>query len=424
MSNQAVMAVKLIDYAAMPLEKLYAAFRTCYSSDTPIEIWEKIRTEKISHDKIRQFINERLKTGHASPLEQVVFWFGISNVSRSLSHQFVRHRIGISFEQQSQRYVKFKEDKLSYVIPESWNRAGLGEDYAELTAKISALYARALAAGVPAEDARFVLPNAAPTNFQVMVNFAEMLHICDLRLVRAGAVGNPADGRPDALRDQKDSARGRRLPAAQVRREPDGLLRRIAGGLAQVPAGQGQTAQKRALRAVQFIWQPEGSGPDGERISRSRGKRTALSDPAAPAENEMVSDSNGSSAAIPPELKDAIRSFNRGDYFAASEQFETVGHAADESLKDVIGALHRVAAGLHLRFARGGRQSTINLLSQAMMSLDELRPARAGIDVERLFKELGRSPTICAPAPKSSKPDRSSTRRACSWNAAAPPESS
>ncbi len=82
--------------------------------------------------------------------------------------------------------MKFKEDKLSYVIPESWNRAGLGDDYAELTAKISALYARALAAGVPAEDARFVLPNAAPTNFHVMVNFAEMLHICDLRLcVRA-----------------------------------------------------------------------------------------------------------------------------------------------------------------------------------------------------------------------------------------------
>ena len=71
MSNQEVMAVKLIDYAAMPLEKLYAAFRTCYSADTPIEIWEKIRTEKIGPDKIRQFISERLKTGHASPLEQV-----------------------------------------------------------------------------------------------------------------------------------------------------------------------------------------------------------------------------------------------------------------------------------------------------------------------------------------------------------------
>lgn len=91
---------------------------------------------------------------------------------------------------------------------------------------------------------------------------------------------------------------------------------------------------------------------------------------------------------MPPELKDAIRTFNQGDYFAASEQFEIVGHAAEDSLKDIIGALHRVAAGLHLRFARGGRQSTINLLSQAMMALDEMRPARAGIDVDRLYDEL------------------------------------
>src|SRR5712692_6452684 len=186
MTNQATMQVRLIDYAKAPLEKLYAAFRTCYSSDTPIEIWEKIETQKISREKIREFIGERLKTGHASPLEQVVFWFAIAGVSRSLSHQFVRHRIGISFEQQSQRYVKFKQDKLAFVLPESWKRAQLDDEFAELLARTSELYAKALKAGIPAEDARFVLPNAAPTNFHVMVNFAEMLHICDLRLcVRA-----------------------------------------------------------------------------------------------------------------------------------------------------------------------------------------------------------------------------------------------
>ncbi|HYA35204.1 MAG TPA: FAD-dependent thymidylate synthase [Candidatus Binataceae bacterium] len=186
MTNKAQMQVKLIDYAADPLEKLYAAFRTCYSSDTPIEVWQKIKSEKITHDKIREFIAERLKTGHASPLEQVVFWFGIANVSRSLSHQFVRHRIGISFEQQSQRYVKFKQDKLAFVMPESWQRAGMADEFEHYLDRTSDLYARALKAGIPAEDARFVLPNAAPTNFQVMVNFAEMLHICDLRLcVRA-----------------------------------------------------------------------------------------------------------------------------------------------------------------------------------------------------------------------------------------------
>src|SRR5260370_42240105 len=78
--NQAKMQVKLIDYAQQPLEKLYAAFRTCYSSDTPIEVWDKIKSEKITHEKIREFITERKKTDHASRLEQLVFWFGIANV--------------------------------------------------------------------------------------------------------------------------------------------------------------------------------------------------------------------------------------------------------------------------------------------------------------------------------------------------------
>ncbi len=180
------MEVKLIDCAVDPLEKLYAAYRTCYSSDTPVEIWDKIRGEEIPKERIRSFIAERLKTGHSSPLEQVVFWFAIAGVSRSLSHQFVRHRIGISFEQQSQRYVRFKEERLEYVLPESWRRAGLAEEFRELVDRTTKIYRRALEAGIPAEDARFVLPNAAPTNFQVMVNFAEMLHIADVRLcVRA-----------------------------------------------------------------------------------------------------------------------------------------------------------------------------------------------------------------------------------------------
>src|SRR6266704_5175555 len=149
--NAATMEVKLIDFARAPLEKLYAAFRTCYSADTPIEIWQKIEAEKISRDRIREFIGERLKTGHASPLEQIVFWFAIAGVSRSLSHQFVRHRIGISFEQQSQRYVKFKQEQLAFVMPESWSRAQLDNEFAELLKKTSELYRRALEAGIPAE---------------------------------------------------------------------------------------------------------------------------------------------------------------------------------------------------------------------------------------------------------------------------------
>ena len=44
-----------------------------------------------------------------STIEHIVFTFGISGVSRTLSHQLVRHRAGVAFDQQSQRYVKFKD---------------------------------------------------------------------------------------------------------------------------------------------------------------------------------------------------------------------------------------------------------------------------------------------------------------------------
>jgi thymidylate synthase (FAD) len=177
------MEVTLIDFARDPLQKLYGAYRTCYSPKTPREVWEEVADGRVTPDAIREFIAERLKTGHASPLEQVVFWFGISGVSRALSHQLVRHRIGISFEQQSQRYVKYREERLEYVTPKSWTKEpALQAEYDRLMGEITRVYRAALENGIPAEDARFVLPNATPTHLQIMVNFAELLHIADLRL--------------------------------------------------------------------------------------------------------------------------------------------------------------------------------------------------------------------------------------------------
>ena len=88
------------------------------------------------------------------------------------------------------------------------------------------------------------------------------------------------------------------------------------------------------------------------------------------------------------DLQAAIARFNQGDYFAAGESFETLAANSAAEAKALPEALNRIAAGLHLRFERGGRQATINLLSQAMLALEDLRPSRAGIDLERLCQEL------------------------------------
>ena len=87
-------------------------------------------------------------------------------------------------------------------------------------------------------------------------------------------------------------------------------------------------------------------------------------------------------------LDDGVAAFNRGEYFDAAELFEKSAVAIDPDLKDLAGALNRIAAAMHLRFERGGRQATVNLLSQAMLTLDDMKPARGGIDTARLFDEI------------------------------------
>ncbi len=174
--------VTLIDHTQDPIRALYMAYRVCYSALTPQQVLDRITDERIPPEKMAAFVEDRLKTGHVSPLEQVHFEFGISGVSRAFSHQFVRHRVGISFEQQSQRYVTYKGGAFPYTVPKTVDAAGLAPDMEALFEQTGDLYERLVQAGVPAEDARFLLPNATNTNFKITVNFASLLHMSDLRL--------------------------------------------------------------------------------------------------------------------------------------------------------------------------------------------------------------------------------------------------
>ena len=174
--------VRLLDHTSDPTRSLYLAYRTAYSALAPEKLADQIERERITRDQMEDFIAKRLETGHASPLEQVWFEFAISGVSRAFSHQFVRHHIGISFEQQSQRYVAFKRGEFPYTIPDTVRDHGMADKMIEAFDRLGDLYQEMLDAGVPAEDARFLIPNAANTNFKIVVNFLELLHICDLRL--------------------------------------------------------------------------------------------------------------------------------------------------------------------------------------------------------------------------------------------------
>ena len=84
-----------------------------------------------------------------------------------------------------------------------------------------------------------------------------------------------------------------------------------------------------------------------------------------------------------------VRLFNLGRYMAAHEIWEAAWREAGEDDRGFFEALVQLAAGLHLRTRRAGMRGAEHLLSQSLATLEDLRPARHGLDVERLVAEFG-----------------------------------
>ena len=88
----------------------------------------------------------------------------------------------MSFSQKSQRYVKEK-GQFDYLTPETIDKnPELKAKFDDFMGKISQFYLELTEAGIPAEDARAVLPNAAATSMVASLNLREMIHLANLRL--------------------------------------------------------------------------------------------------------------------------------------------------------------------------------------------------------------------------------------------------
>ena len=169
--------VNLISRPDNMLKVVYTACRTCYSADTPFNIYESTDDEA----KMLKLIERVISSGHYSTIEHIQVSFAISNVSRACTHQLVRHR-HMSFSQKSQRYVKEK-GQFDYIIPPTIDKnPELKEKFEQFMTKISEQYQEFVEAGVPAEDARAVLPNATTTSLVTSLNLREMIHLANLRL--------------------------------------------------------------------------------------------------------------------------------------------------------------------------------------------------------------------------------------------------
>ena len=190
------MKVSLISYTPLAQRVCATAAETCYSFNTPEDIYYQEDTEKsIRHRE--NLLKDIIASGHDSVLEHAVFTFAVSGVSRVTTHQLVRHRLA-SYEQQSQRYVSIRTTWEDIVVPPTvkdlldaeWELAntisdeplrqaiakyhdGLYELLTELSNRL-----------VPSEDMRYFVPQGTKSNIVITMNARELRHFFALRLCR------------------------------------------------------------------------------------------------------------------------------------------------------------------------------------------------------------------------------------------------
>jgi thymidylate synthase (FAD) len=143
----------------------------------------------------RDYLDNIKKQGHGSVLEHATYSFLLEGVSRSLTHELVRHRAGFAYSQLSQRYVD--ESEASFVVPPAiagdeelegaW-RAQIESAQSTYVALVGQLIERY--SWVPdkvhrrkmaREAARAVLPNATETKIVVTANARAWRTMLELR---------------------------------------------------------------------------------------------------------------------------------------------------------------------------------------------------------------------------------------------------
>ncbi|NLL51009.1 MAG: FAD-dependent thymidylate synthase [Eubacteriaceae bacterium] len=190
--------ISLLSHSPEPEKIIAAAAKLCYSNVGTKDILNGLNPE--ATDK---FLNMLISMGHMSPVEHATFTFAAEGVSRSLTHQLVRHRIA-SYSQKSQRYVR--EGQFEYIVPPAIaaNAAALAvfeqsmlhaqASYDNIADCLKETYLKKyLAAGKnpkaaasaaekkAIEDARYVLPNACETKIIFTMNARELIHFCRQR---------------------------------------------------------------------------------------------------------------------------------------------------------------------------------------------------------------------------------------------------
>lgn len=187
------MKVTLTAYTPDPIRQMYLAAKRCTTATLDVN-------EEVDREEMERVVKNCIKAGHLTVCEFATFNFHIEQITRSCSHQLVRHRHA-SFCQQSQRRVVLGTDDDEYYIREEYFGMGGGCCSVEVEAEeaLASLchapnedmkrsfawsfieYRDLIKSGIPVEQARAVLPECTCTNLMMSVNFRELMHIYALR---------------------------------------------------------------------------------------------------------------------------------------------------------------------------------------------------------------------------------------------------
>ena len=111
--------------------------------------------------------------------EFVDYTFMIEDVTRAFTHQLVRHRVGVSFAQQSMRTIDMAE--FEYLVPEGLDDQERAE-YIIGMEEIRSRYNNMVEEGAAPEDARGILPTNILTNIMMKINLRSLAQMMNSRL--------------------------------------------------------------------------------------------------------------------------------------------------------------------------------------------------------------------------------------------------
>ena len=108
-------------------------------------------------------------------LDHVVYMFEIEDCSRVTTHQLVRHR-AVSYDQESQRFSAATREGV-VTPPNIQSHEAAYKAYDDALKAVYSAYEKMVAAGIPKEDARYILPSAIKTKLVMTLSARSLMHM-------------------------------------------------------------------------------------------------------------------------------------------------------------------------------------------------------------------------------------------------------